>query len=188
MKLTIRKVCSVALMFAIIFSFSVSAHAGNVSWFGTDEYYYVATTTRQDTDYVITMYVPFASQKDHIFGQSEIITWPTGSHVSYSVDYPDSVSQYTDKLKSALDLDGLSSSATSNIPDEDFYVLSPALPTGKYTYGVEITTCDVLCIITRSREAILFPTAWAVSLPYATGTLEKAVDEMTPCKLVVVED
>lgn len=188
MKLTIRKICSAALVFAMILSCSVSAFAGEVSWSGTDEYYYVATTTRQTTNYVISRYIPDASIKDHVYGQSEMITWPTGNYVSYFVQYPSTLSAYAEKLDNALYIDGLARSATSNVPGEDFYVLSPALPSGRYTYGVEVTTCDVVCTITRSRDAILYPTAWAAAFPYATGTLEKAVVSMTACKLIPVEE
>ena len=183
MKKTTKRFLSLAIGLAIMLSTAVVVSAGSVDWAGSDGYTYTATTSAGST-YVISVPVSDATTILHESGEDEVITWPTGNNATHEANYPNSVKAYESYLEAALKKDGLASMATSNIPSKDYYVLDPDLPEKKYSYGFEVTVCDVTCTIRRSR--IQMNQTYALVQPYATGVLEEAVISYTTCKLIVM--
>ena len=186
MRRAVCRLLSLALSLVMVLSIAVTASAGETKWTGIDGYYYTGRTTKSDTEYVISVPIDDASVVAHETGKNEVITWPTGYCVNYKATYTASVRPYAEQLNIAIKGDGLVNEITSEAPVKDFYELDPTLPEKTYSYGTEITVCDVTCTILRTQEVQI--QTCAVSLPYATGKLEKAVVGMTACKLIVVSD
>lgn len=186
MKKVVRKLLSITLSLVIMFSFAITALAGETRWTGIDGYYYTGTTTRSSIVYVVAVPVDDASVIEHEEGMNEVITWPVGYCVNHKATYQVSVRPYSEQLDIALRQDGLDKTVSSNIPATDHYELDGDLPEKKYSFGAEITVCDVSCTIQRTR-AVQLQTC-AASLPYATGMLEKVPLSITDCKLIVIED
>lgn len=183
MKKSVRGLLALSLTFIMVLLAAAPVSAGSVDWAGSDGYTYTATTNAGST-YLLAVPVSNATVITHEVGETEVITWPAGNSAKHETSYPSSVSGFRYYLDDALEQDGLSRVAISNVPSGNYYVLGADLPAKTYSFGMEATVCDVTCTIRQSR--IQMNQTYAIEQPYATGVLEEAVISYTACKLIVI--
>lgn len=185
MKKTTKRFLSLAIGLAIMLSTAVVASAGSMDWTGSDGYTYTATTNA-GSSYLLPVAIDDATVILHEVGETNVITWPAGNNAVHETNYPATVSGYRTYLDRLLEDDGLSKTAISNVPEFDYYVINAALPGKTYSFGMEVTACDVTCTIRKSQVAM--PQTYALISPSETGVLVEAVISYTACKLIVIED
>ena len=183
MRKNLRRILALLLSVVLLLPTTLFAYAGEYTWTEPNGLEGKASVTMPDDTYVICVPIEDASIINHVVGNNEVITWPTGYNASYST-FISGAGFYTTYVEYAMAQEGLSLSMSSNVPVMDFYEINPNAPAKTYSYGSEVTVCDVSWYV-----SVGISVERAVSLPgYYSGTIEGAIISYTDAKLIVMSD
>lgn len=186
-----RRILAFTLALTLMLALASTASATTVYWTSTDGTSNQATVKKVGDWYYVYQPITDATICRHEAGTASLVTWPTGYYASYKVSWPASAKLYQVYLNKALTGEGLSLTAQTTAPEDDFYVIKAEVPTGTYSYGTEIKAYDAnWSVVLGSSQAPVnsVQEAYALAGTAASGTLRGAVSHKTANKLIPVED